>query len=144
LDAEVRRDIEDLVARYCWGVDERRRDVVASCFTSDCSWVGRVAGERVPLGSHVGSQAVADWLASLWNGLDSQRRHAFVGLLPGRQGAESARLSASASFILVGTQAGRSEQEVTGRYAFGFDREKDGWRIRALEAIFDSPLRAVG
>ena len=143
ISASVRQDVEDLVARYCWAVDERSRDVVASCFTSGGSWVGRVAGETAVTGPFVGDRVVAAWLASLWSGLESQRRHAFVGLVPRLCGAEDDGVQGRAAFGLVGTEAGSSVLEVTGTYAFGFACEREQWRITTMVAIFDSPLRAI-
>ena len=143
IPASLRRDVEDLVARYCWAVDERSRDVVASCFTSAGSWVGRVAGDMAVTGPFVGDRVVAAWLASLWSGLESQRRHAFVGLVPCVHGAEDEIVHGRAAFALVSTEAGSSTLEVTGTYAFGFAREREQWRIATMLATFDSPLRSI-
>jgi hypothetical protein len=144
MDADLRQKAENLLARYCWGVDERQHEVVASCFTAEGSWVGHVAGEAAVIGPYVGSVVVANWLSSLWVALDSQRRHAFVGLLPIQHDAEGDPARAVATFALVGTQRGRSVLEVTGTYSFRFAREGEEWRIVEMVASFDGPLRATG
>jgi hypothetical protein len=103
--------------------------------------MGAIGSGSATIGPHIGADAVADWLASLWGSLASQRRHAFVGLLATSTSAGG--VHGRATFLLLGAYAAHSRLEVTGTYDFTLRRERGEWRVARMVATFDSSPESI-
>jgi hypothetical protein len=74
-DADAQRVlVAERVHAYAWAFDERRRDLLAACFTADAVWHGSF-GDGSRVGATRGRDAIVAWLSSYWNRQDDQRRH---------------------------------------------------------------------
>lgn len=136
-DAADRLLIMERIARYCWGFDERRVDVLTECFTRDAVWDGNVMGVT-PIGPMKGRDEVIRWLTEFWPHQHDQRRHVMTNCAVDRQTSEHAVL-----FTYLLLFAARNEQaglETTGAYRVALRREDDMWLIEHMTAGFDAPF----
>lgn len=132
----LRAALEDRLHRYCWGFDERRRDVLDHCFTRDAVWRANVMGETA-VGPFVGRGAVLAWLTRYWDHQKDQRRHLVLNFVVNSVGDDTA--SAMAYLLLMGASDAASRMESMGLYHVDYRREGEQWRIAELSAGFDSP-----
>lgn len=129
--------IAERVYRYGWGYDERHRDLLADCFTSDAVWEGNVMGEQ-PVGPLEGRDAIVGWLAEFWDQQHDQRRHIFTNVIIDELTASTAVAHA---YLLLTASAGAAMTPVTaGPYRLMMRKEPDSWRIERLVAGFDAPF----
>jgi ketosteroid isomerase-like protein len=133
---EPRQAIQEVIHRYCWAFDERRADILAECFTDDAVWQASVMGET-RVGPFAGRASVGEWLTRFWAYQRDQRRHLILNFIVEEMDEDSA--TALAYLLLMGSSHAESRLETTGFYRLGYRREAGGWRIRTLDAGFDSP-----
>lgn len=130
--------LQDRLHRYCWGFDERRRDVLVDTFTADAVWVGEVMGETT-IGPHRGRDTVLAWLAAFWEHQRDQRRHVVTNFV--LEELQDSTASAMAYLLLVGTRNASVALEAAGLYRVEYRLEPDDvWRISRLIAGFDAPF----
>lgn len=133
----VYQQVVDRIHRYCWGFDERRKDVLGDCFTDDAIWTANVMGETV-VGPFEGREAVLVWLTRYWDEQRDQRRHVITNIVVSRVADDEATVLAYV--LLLGSSEAASRLETVGLYQLGCRRENDRWRIARLTAGFDSPF----
>lgn len=97
-DAALRIRVAERIHTYAWAFDERRRDVLRSCFTPDAVWHGSLAG-RERVGPVHGADAIIDFLTAYWPRQTDQRRHFFVSLE--LDPVDATEVLATASLILT-------------------------------------------
>lgn len=124
-----RLSIADTVARYSWAYDERRIDILSRCFTEDARFHGSVAGE-VEFGPYEGSEAITQWLKSIWESQSDQRRHCVMNLVIDDLGSHSA--TASAFVLISAAENGAVRLATTGIYRFAMKKDAEGWRIATM------------
>jgi hypothetical protein len=129
--------IQERIHRYAWAFDERRRDVLANCFTADAVWAGNTAG-TAPVAPLHGRNAIADWLSGFWTRQVDQRRHLLLSVVVSHEDETSAH--ALASLALTAARAGRIAIVLTSFYNFDLVREEEIWRIAGLFEGFDVPF----
>lgn len=129
--------IAERPARYCWGYDERRPELLEDCFTEDAVWEGDV-GAAQAVGPIQGRQAIVDWLTSFWPHQSDQRRHILLNTLIERQAAAEA--TTLSYLLLLSAKGDRVSLETTGFYRLELVGSEGGWRIRHLFAGFDAPF----
>ncbi len=142
-DVSIRVHLEECLARYCWGFDERLSDTLADCFTPDAIWSGHVMGET-QIGPFTGREQVLTWLTGFWPYQRDQRRHIITTMTVtalGETPSGTPTAEAHAYLLLVGTKRRTTTLECSGLYRLSFSQEVDGqWRISHLTAGFDSPF----
>ena len=136
-DLDLRGQLVDRLARYCWGFDERRRDILQDCFTQDAVWVGDVMGET-RVGPFEGRDAVVSWLAGFWPHQRDQRRHVVTNVIVEDVGDGSA--TCLAYLLLVGSSRRSVALEAAGMYRIEYRLDAGAWRISRLSAGFDIPF----
>ena len=127
----------EVIARYCWGYDERREAALAYCFTDDAVWEGNVLG-RIPIGPFEGRARIMKWLTTFWPHQRDQRRHMLMNTIVEEQAADSAT---TLSYLqLIGSNGKEVALETTGFYRVQYRRTAQGWQIGHLFAGFDAPF----
>jgi SnoaL-like domain len=125
------------LSRYCWAYDERRREMLADCFTADGVWEGIVAGGQT-VGPFRGRERIVEWLAGFWPHQRDQRRHVLNNfLVDSRSGSEA---EIYAYLQLYSARDGKVKLETTGFYRAELLADEGSWRIRRLFAGFDAPF----
>ncbi len=137
--SHVITDVQQVVHRYSWGVDERLADVVASIFTPDAVWEGNVMGE-VRVGPFVGHEQVMDWLTRFWGVQKDQRRHVFSNLVV--EEADDERVVAYAVLQIFGATRARSAYETSAFCRLVLRTHDEGLAIERFTVGFDSPFWA--
>ena len=129
--------ITERVARYCWAYDERRIDLLGSCFTEDGIWEGNVLG-RIPIGPFTGRAAIETWMSGFWPHQHDQRRHMVLNTIVEAQTAETA--TTLSYLLLMGCTGEVASIETIGFYKLALARVGDEWLISRLSAGFDKPF----
>ena len=125
------------IARYCWGYDERRLDLLAACFTEDAVWEGNVLG-RIAIGPFVGRARIAAWLTEFWPHQHDQRRHMLLNTIVEAQTADTA--TTLSYLLLMGSDGKAAVVDSMGFYKVAYRREGAEWLISHLTAGFDKPF----
>jgi SnoaL-like domain len=136
-DAVDRQLVVERVSRYCWGYDERRRELLADCFVEDAVWEGSVMG-RIVVGPMTGRAAIVAWLAEFWPVQQDQRRHMITNAVVEQLGAGRARVLAY--LLLMSARRGQVRTESMGFYRIDLVKDGGVWRIAHLFAGFDTPF----
>jgi hypothetical protein len=136
-DAADRLLIAERLARYCWGYDERRLDVLTECFTPDAIWEGSVMG-TTPIGPMDGRDEVIRWLTEFWPHQRDQRRHVMTNCVVDQQTDD--RAVAFTYLLLLSARDERVSLETTGAYRIALRREDGVWLIERMTAGFDAPF----
>lgn len=125
------------LSRYCWAYDERRREMLADCFTANGVWEGLVAGGHA-VGPFRGREEVVDWLAGFWPHQRDQRRHVLNNFIVESRSAAAAEVYAYLQLYSAGE--GAVKLETTGFYRAELVADEGSWRIRRIFAGFDAPF----
>jgi hypothetical protein len=136
-EAIERMLIAERASRYCWAYDERRSELIESCFSEDAVWEGIVAGgQRVgPLRTRAG---IVSWLSGFWPHQHHQPRHVLLSTVIEEHTATSAT---TLSYLLLTTaRHGRVEISTTGFYRLSLVRHGEQWQIAHMFAGFDAPF----
>lgn len=136
VSSAVYQRIVDRLHRYCWGFDERRRDVLTDCFTEEVVWEASVMGET-RIGPFRGRDSVVEWLTRYWSVQRDQRRHVVTNVVISQASAD--QITVLGYIILMGSRRAESAVEAAGVYQIACAREEEEWRIEHLVAGFDSP-----
>jgi hypothetical protein len=136
-EAAIAYRLQDRIHRYCWGFDERREDVLSSCFTQDAVWRAGVMGETV-VGPFVGRDQVLRWLTGFWPHQRDQRRHMTLNFIV--EEVTDMTATAMCYLILLGSTRAATALETAGMYRLGYRLEGGEWLIASLTAGFDSPF----
>jgi SnoaL-like domain len=129
--------LEERPARYCWGYDERRLDVLEDCFTEDAVWLGTVAGGDA-VGPLQGREAIVRWLTEFWPHQHHQARHVLMNTVIESVDAQTA--STLSYLLLASARRGRAKIETTGFYRMSLVSTAGDWKIARLFAGFDAPF----
>ena len=125
----------EVIARYCWGYDERREAALGDCFTEDAVWEGNVLG-RIPIGPFEGRARIMKWLTNFWKYQRDQRRHMLMNTIVEEQAGDFAT---TLSYLqLLGSNGKEVALETTGFYRVRCRRTVHGWQIAHLFAGFDA------
>lgn len=135
---EVLAEVQQVIHRYSWGVDERRLDVIDSVFTDDAVWEGSVMDE-VRVGPFEGRAAVRDWVTRFWAVQKDQRRHVFSNLIV--ESIEGESVVAYAVLQMFGATRAASTYETSAFCRLALRRVPEGGlAITRFSAGFDSPF----
>jgi hypothetical protein len=127
LSTEDRLEIAELVARYCWAIDQRSWDGFFDLFTDDC---------RLDFGDVMGvfeGRAGLERFTTVMSGLDLLMRHYTTNLIVEGDGAEAR----ARSYVLALT--GPARTLATGRYEDRLAKRNGRWRIRERRAVIEMP-----
>jgi hypothetical protein len=129
--------IAERASRYCWAYDERRSELIESCFSEDAVWEGVVAGGR-RVGPLRTRAAIVSWLTGFWAHQHHQPRHVLLNTVIEQQTETRAR---TLSYLLLTTASrGRAAISTTGFYRLSLTRAAGGWQISHMFAGFDAPF----
>jgi len=129
LSTEDRLEIAELVARYCWAIDQRRWDGFLDLFTDDC---------RLDFGDVMGvfeGRAGIERFTTVMTGLDLFMRHYSTNLVVEGDGREAQ----ARSYVLALTGSGAGRNPATGRYEDRLVKVNGRWRIRERRAVIEMP-----
>ena len=127
LSADDRLAIADLVARYCFAIDQGRWEELRALFTDDCRLdFGKVMGV---FEGREGLQRFVDTLraANLF------MRHYTTNVVVRGEGAHAH----AESYVLAMTGAPGNLQQPTGRYDDEFVKIDGTWRFRSRRALIE-------
>ena len=129
LSAEERLDIQELFARYCWGLNTGNIDQVLSCFTEDGALV------HPPQGRCQGEEAIRTLLDELWYGRPSWfigRQHLATQFLF-EKSAEGVQVKAYWTITQKDVDSGRTYIYALGHWDNLCVIERGAWRFRVLD-----------
>lgn len=129
--------IAERIYRYGWAYDERHRELLGDCFTSDGIWEGSIMGQT-SVGPFIGRDAVVEFLTSFWTEQRDQRRHIFTNIII--DGLAGGQAMAHAYLILTASCDSKMTPVTTGPYRFELDKGDDSWRFTRLVGGFDAPF----
>jgi hypothetical protein len=129
LSTDDRLQIAEIVARYCYAIDQRRWDDFYDLFTDDC----RLDFGNV-MGVFEGQEGLRRFTATM-SGLDLFMRHYTTNLVV-RGDGEQARAEC---YVLALTGTGVGRNQATGRYEDDLVKAAGRWRIRQRRAIIEVP-----
>ncbi len=79
-DADAQRvQVAERIHAYAWAFDERRRDLLAACFTAGAVWHGSF-GDGSQVAPTRGRDEIVAWLSSYWDRQEDQRRHLIMSM----------------------------------------------------------------
>lgn len=136
LSADDKLAILDVLSRSAYAYDERKLDLLKACFTSEASFVIRIAGVAEPIGPFDGIETIM----GLYQGsLDAQtdvRRHVLSNAFFQSDDAEPVVIS---NLTLFATENGEARLLCTGIYTDQMKRTDAGWCIHRRQLDLDSP-----
>ncbi|WP_243787847.1 nuclear transport factor 2 family protein [Saccharopolyspora gloriosae] len=133
--AEVRAEIEDLLARYALGYDEGDLDLLADCFTTDAVMSIEIDGAE-SAGPFHGRDAIVDLVRETARSQSDRRRHVITNLVL-EQAGDQARARNYLTLFAVADGALRAI--ATGSYLSELRRTEQGWRLTRLRIRLDLP-----
>jgi hypothetical protein len=138
-DLSDRIAIIDRMYRYAWSFDERQRQMLSDCFTSDATWEAHMMGTSI-VGPHVGGDDVVKFMTSFWDNQLDQRRHMIMNPIIEAQTESEATILTY--HLLVSTTVESGVVPVTtGFYRVNMVKTTAGeWKIRKLVAGYDVPF----
>jgi ketosteroid isomerase-like protein len=126
----------ETLCRLGFSMDEHNRLGIADCFTEDAVVMATIAGER-SLGTHQGREAVVDWLTTIGQGQQAQRRLLITNAVVNNLEADSALVNAL--FLAMVIAAGKLRPLTTGVLRAQMKKERDNaWRISRFILGFDA------
>jgi hypothetical protein len=134
--------IEAVIGRYAWALDERIPNLLGDCFVPDAV-VERTIEEERALPRLVGRDAIVRahrqaWGLSAW----AQTRHFLDIALTLKRGEDSA-VALSRLLMTRTTEAG-PKVIATGFERFELSRQESGWQIESLLVGYDGPGPDIG
>ncbi len=127
LSVEDRLEIMEMMARYCWAIDQRSWGGFAEMFTGDC---------RLDFGDVMGVFEGRDGIerfTTVMSGLDLFMRHYSTNLV--LEGDDREVVARSYVLAITGTGSGRGQ--ATGRYEDRLVKVDGRWRIRERRAVIE-------
>jgi hypothetical protein len=139
IDLSDRLAIIDRMYRYAWSFDERQRQMLSDCFTSDATWEAHMMGTSI-VGPHDGRDDVVKFMTSFWDNQLDQRRHMIMNPIIEDQSESEATILTY--HLLVSTTVESGVVPVTtGFYRVNMTKSISGdWKIRKLVAGYDVPF----
>jgi hypothetical protein len=126
--------ISEVIAGYCWSVDEERYDLMLDVLTEDFDFQGVIAGVA-PM-DHVTSAAeLVSWLQAWQTTRNDQLRHRVTNIIVSEQSANSAL--AHGYIALSSTTAESVTPLATAFYRFTMAKQTGRWQIASIFAGFD-------
>lgn len=135
-DAAASWVIGERISTYAWAFDERRRELLSTCFTEDAVWHGSLAGIE-PVPPIRGREAIVDWLTAYWDRQTDQRRHLLMSTQIDPLGADRARATCSLLLTAVETEL---RIALTSFYRVELTRIDGDWLIDDLFEGGDVPF----
>ena len=129
LSTEDRLEIAELLARYCWAIDQRHWDGFLELFTDHC---------RLYFGDVMGvfeDRAGLERFTTVMTGLDLFMRHYTTNVIVQGDGTEAR----ARSYVLAITGSGAGRNQATGRYEDRLVKVDGRWRIRERRAVIEMP-----
>lgn len=134
--AEVRAEVEDLLARYALGYDEGDLELIAECFTADAVMSIEVAGAE-PAGPFYGREAIIELVRATARSQSDRRRHVLTNLVLEHEGD---RARARSYLTLFAVADGELRAVTTGDYDAELRVTEHGWRLTRLQVRLDLPF----
>lgn len=131
-----RSAIEDLFARYAWGMDSRQFQFTKDAFAGDARFTLDIQGTAAiePLeGSNIG-----EFIETTTREQTDQRRHVITNLHLENEQESSARAIAYLSLMV--TENGELHPQATGVYTTEVDASDGVWRFRSMHLDLDRPF----
>jgi 3-phenylpropionate/cinnamic acid dioxygenase small subunit len=128
-----RQAIEDLFARYAWGMDARKFEYTKGTFGADSRFTLEIAGEQAiePLEG----AAIGDFIEATVSQQTDVRRHLLTNVRLEDEREDSA--TAYAYLSLLVTENGELSARATGIYRTEVVREDGRWRFRGMHLALD-------
>lgn len=128
--------IEELFARYAWGMDSRQFQFTRETFADDARFSLDIQGTPAiePL---VGS-GICDFIETTTREQTDQRRHVITNLHLEDEQNDSA--TAIAYLSLMVTENGELHAQATGVYKTEVDSRDGAWRFRTMHLDLDRPF----
>lgn len=136
-DALAIQQITERVYRYGWSFDERRADLLRTCFTENASWSGNIAGVDEVEAVH-GRDTIVTWLSGFWDRQTDQRRHHMMSVSVTMKDDDHAH--ACSSLLLTSVSGSSLAIVLTSFYRFDLEQSHDAWRISNLFEGCDVPF----
>jgi 3-phenylpropionate/cinnamic acid dioxygenase small subunit len=135
--ADTRSEMEDLMARYAWLVDQREATALGRLFYDNGSL-------EIPAieSSFTGPVAIADFFTGTWKPLreaHEQRRHVITNLRILEEAGDRTSFTAYMS-IFGSTPTTRPGLRMIGFYEVTALRRDDQWRFQKLRINIDNPV----
>lgn len=126
--------ISEVIAGYCWSVDEERYDLMLDVLTEDFDFQGVIAGVA-PM-DHVTSAAeLVSWLQAWQTTRSDQLRHRITNIIVSEQSDDSAL--AHGYIALSSTTAESVTPLATAFYRFTLVKKAGRWQISSIFSGFD-------
>ena len=128
LSSADRLEIAELLARYCWAIDQRDWNGFTDLFTDDC---------RLDFGDVMGvfeGRAGIERFTGVMQGLDLFMRHYTTNLVVEGDGTDAQ----ARSYVLAFTGGGPTRHHATGRYEDRLVKLGGRWRIRERRAVIET------
>lgn len=135
LSADDKLAIGELLSRASYAYDERKLDMLESCFTEDAVFTIQIIDMDL-IGPFDGRAAIMDLYS---NSLDAQtdvRRHVISNVMFTDEGDEPEVIS---NLTLFATADGVAKLLCTGVYTDQLSRTDSGWCLRKRHLDLDSP-----
>jgi SnoaL-like domain len=126
---DARALIAETFARYCWGYDERRLDLLADLYTVDATYTLSIRGQR-EMGQWHGRDEIVAHQASAMERQNDQRRHHISTILVDELAGD--RATAFAYLMLTGTKGDSVRLITTGWYRGDLTIDEGKWRFARI------------
>jgi hypothetical protein len=122
-----RAEIENVLATWALGYDDRRPELMRRCFTSDATMTLHI-GDEETMGPYVGQDEVMAHFTDHHEIQTDQRRHVVTNVTLESDEATEARTTSVLTLLVVADDVVRVQ--ATGVYRDHFVLDGDRWRIR--------------
>jgi 3-phenylpropionate/cinnamic acid dioxygenase small subunit len=128
--------IEEIFARYAWGMDSRQFQFTRETFAEDARFTLDI--QKTPAIEPLTGTAIGDFIETTTREQKDQRRHVITNLHIEDEQEDSA--TAIAYLTLMVTENGELHAQATGVYRTEVDRRDGKWRFRTMHLDLDRPF----
>ncbi len=128
--------IEEIFARYAWGMDSRQFQFTRETFAEDARFTLDIQG--TPAIEPLSGAAIGDFIETTTREQKDQRRHVITNLHIEDEREDSA--TAIAYLSLLVTENDELHAQATGVYRTEVDRRDGEWRFRTMHLDLDRPF----
>ncbi|MHB1469776.1 MAG: nuclear transport factor 2 family protein [Solirubrobacteraceae bacterium] len=131
-----RNAIDDLFARYAWGMDSRQFDFTKDTFAADARFTLDIQGNAAI--EPMESTAIGEFIETTTREQTDQRRHVITNLHVEDEREDSAR--AIAYLTLMVTENDELHAQATGVYTTEVGLRDGDWRFTKMHLDLDRPF----
>jgi len=136
-ETSARLEIIETLNRYAWGYDTRDPDFLGQSFAADGSFDIVLEGHE-GWGPYRGRKAIVEWLSSVMESQNDQRRHCVSNIVFRELAPTTARVDSY--LVLTAVENGNLRVVCTGTYHDEMVRENGAWLIRHKTLKLDNPF----